>query len=124
MKRSIGNIIHVVEIVINLCLLPLFYVKFFHRVELVFVTSETGELLSQRIDKYYSIIDNLKYDPLFFVPMSVALIILSITVSIFSIFMKNRNMRTAGHIFAACSVFLFLFIFFIACLVQSAMKTP
>lgn len=123
MKRSIGKIIHMVEIVINLCLLPLFHVKFFHNVELIFDTTETGELVPRQIDRYYSIIDNLKYDPLLFVPMSVSLIVLSVIISIFAIFMKNRNMRTAGHIFTACSVGLFLFVLFIACLVQSVRES-
>ena len=118
MKKPIEPIIRVIEIIINICLLPLFNVKFFHDVSVSQVQTETGEFVYQSVDHYYSIMDNIKYDPLLIVPMSIGIILISIIYSSLSFVIKHKNLKHASHIFFACSVVFFLFVVYTASLVQ------
>ncbi len=118
MKTKIHNIVSIMEILINISLLPLFYVKLFHEVSVLPGTDENGNMITQRFDHYYSIIDNLKYDPMGWIKISVALIIVSIIYCILSFFIKHKNMKITSHIFAVCSILFFLLVLFLAYLVR------
>ena len=118
MKRKISNIISVIEMTINLALLPLFHIKMFHEVSVIPGMDAEGNMVTFRSDHYYSIVDNLKYDPIGWIWISITLIGLSIIYSLLSFFIKHKNMKVASHIFAVCSIVFFLLVLFIASLVS------
>ena len=118
MNKLKSKIITIVEIFINLSLLPLFHVKFFHEVSVIPGMDAEGNMVTIRGDHYYSIIDNLKYDPMGWIWISVALIGISVLYCILSFFIKHKNMKVASHIFAICSIVFFLLVLFLASLVR------
>lgn len=118
MKKLVEPIIRIIEIIISACLLPLYNVKFFHDSFVSQVQTETGEFVYQSFDRYYSIMDNMKYDPFLIVPISIGVILLSIIYSSLSFVIKHKNLRCAAHIFFVCSVVFFLFVVYTASLVQ------
>lgn len=117
-ENTKSNIITFIEIGINLALLPLFHVKFFHEVAMIPGMDAEGNKIILETDCYYSIIDNLKYDPLGWIWLSVALIVVAVFYCILSFFIKHKNMKIASHIFAVCSVVFFLLVLFIASLIR------
>lgn len=118
MKRKTSNIISIIEMTINLALLPLFHLKMFHEVSVVPGMDAEGNMVTFRSDHYYSIVDNLKYDPIGWIWISIALIGISVLYSFLSFFIKNKNMKVASHIFAICSIGFFLLVLFLASLVR------
>lgn len=118
LKKLKSNIITFIEIGVNLALLPLFYVKFFHEVSILPGYDADGNFITIKQDHYYSIVDNLRYNPIRFVHISVALIVMSVIYCILSLFIKHKNMKIASHVFAICSVAFFLLVLFIASLVR------
>lgn len=104
----------VIEIVINLSLLPLFHVKFFHEVAILPWVDENGNMITEKFDYYYSIVDNLKYDPIGWVWISEALIVTSVFYCVLSFFIKRKNIKVASHIFAVSSIVFFLLVLFLA----------
>ncbi len=118
MKRKTHNILSIIEIFINLSLLPLFHVKLFHEVSVIPGMDAEGNMVTIRGDHYYSIVDNLKYDPIGWIWISVALICIAILYCILSFFIKHKNMKVASHIFAICSIVFFLLVLFLASLVR------
>ncbi len=113
-KRIISVICSCIEVVINFCLFPLFYLKFFHEVSVREGFNEAGEIVIKRTDHYYSIIDNLKYDKMNLVYFSWALIAASIVASLAAIVFKGKRAATVGHVTFGISLALFLFVFFLA----------
>ncbi len=118
MKIKMHNILSIIEILINISLLPLFNIKLFHEVAVLPSIDENGNMITKKFYYYYSIIDNLKYDPVDWIRISVALIIMSIIYCILSFFIKHKNMKIASHIFAICSILFFLLVLFLASLVR------
>ncbi len=116
MKRIIERVILTIEIIINACLIPLFKVKIFHEIAVLPGETEDGKFVTHRFDYYYSIIDNLRHDPLI-IYISIGLIALSIIASLFAL-IKNRKLQRASHILSACSIAFFLFVLYSASLVQ------
>lgn len=118
MKTKIHNIISIIEILINLLLLPLFHIKIFHKIAFLPDVDENGDMIIKQFHYYYSIIDKLKNDPIGWIRISVGLIILSIVYCILSFFIKHKNMKITSHIFAICSILFFLLVLFLASLVR------
>lgn len=118
MRKSKSNIMTFIEIGVNLMLLPLFHIKFFHEVAVVPGMDAEGNMITVRTEHYYSIVDNLKYDFIPWVWISVALIITSIFYCALSFIIKHKNMKTASHIISVCSIVFFLLVFFLASLVS------
>lgn len=114
MKQLSNKIIQIVEIVLNIILLPFFGVKIFHEVAVLPGYTEEGQFITQRFDYYYSIIDNLKPDSLYLIHLSGIVIIVSILISIVSLFLQNKKLRMASHIVFCCSIAIFLIVLFIA----------
>ncbi len=103
-----------IDFISNLCLIPLFFLKIIHEVSVISGKDGNGNLITYRQDYYYSIIDNLKYDSMYFINISFALILLSIFFSILSLFFKNKTLIIISHIVSLISLIFFLFLYFLA----------
>ncbi len=113
-KRIISVIASCIEVVVNICLYPLFYLDIFHEVSVREGINDAGEIVIKRTDHYYSIVDNLKYGSMNLVYFSWALIGASAVASLAAIVYKGKRAQKIGHITFAVSLAVFLFTLFLA----------
>lgn len=104
----------IIDLISNLCLIPLFFLKIIHEVAAISGKDVNGNLITYKQDYYYSIIDNLKYDSMLFINISFSLILLSIFLSILSLFFKKKTLIIICHIVSILSLLFFLFLYFLA----------
>lgn len=110
MKKSI---IFISEIVVDVSLIPFFFIKLFR--EVGHFPAEGSSDIYEKIF-YFSILDNLKaidYETLVYV--GIALILASVFLSSISIISKeNKNLRLVAHIFFGFSLILFFILLALA----------
>ena len=111
MKIGKSTVISIVEALLNAALIPLFFVKLFS------VGDAQYSIREFNLGWYL-----LKYDPLFLIPIAIALCAYSAFIALLSLFIKNKNLRHASHIFTACSLVLFLLLLFISTIVYDAIQ--
>lgn len=114
MKKISKSIAQIVEIVLCIILLYLFFVKIFHEVAVLPGYTSEGQFITLRVDYYYSIIDNLKQNGLYLIHFSGAVIIGSIMINVIALIVNNNKLKIASHIVFGCSVTIFLIVLIIA----------
>lgn len=116
MKRKIALLVEISKIIINCLSVPLYFIKTFHEVAVLPGRNENGEFITGRFDYYYSVFDKFSREGiLFFLWLSVAIIIVSSTISILSIVIKdNKKLMIVSHIIFGVSIVLFLSVLFVA----------
>lgn len=90
----------IIELVLNLIVLACFNVRILEK----------------------SIYETFTIDPLFLVPLAIAVTILAIICLIIGLFMDNANIKRACHSFTFSSVVFFLLLLFIISLILNANK--
>lgn len=113
MKARTCKLLRISELIVNICLLPLFRARMFRKVELVPVETESGEVLCTVVSRL-RLSEVLKYDPLLLIYIGLALTVYSILISVLSFIIKHEAIRKSAHVFAICSVGFFLFLVFLA----------
>ncbi len=95
MKKRIKNI---VEMLVSLGLIPLWFVKFFHGVG--HLPSQSDPDIIVQVDFYHSMYENINADTFeFMFPVSMVLIAISVIFSSVCLkFPNNRKMQKAEHI--------------------------
>lgn len=105
MKR---RIISIVEIILSLGLIPLWFVKFFHGIGHLPSQSDPNTIV--QVDFYHSMYENVNADMFgFMFPVSIGLIAVSVIFSAVCLkFPNNKKMQKAGHIIFGIAVGVFL----------------
>ena len=105
MKR---RIISIVEIILSLGLIPLWFVKFFHGIGHLPSQSDPNTIV--QVDFYHSMYENVNADIFgFMFPVSIGLIAVSVIFSAVCLkFPNNKKMQKAGHIIFGVAVGVFL----------------
>ena len=105
MKR---RIISVVEIILSLGLIPLWFVKFFHGIGHLPSQSDPNTIV--QVDFYHSMYENVNADIFgFMFPVSIGLIAVSVIFSAVCLkFPNNKKMQKAGYIIFGVAVGVFL----------------
>lgn len=114
MKKHIGKIVQIAEIIINIALLPLLNVKFFRSSGVMPVGREDGKTVFKSVYNYHSIYDNL--DAVAYI--SVLFIAIAVMFSLLSMINKKKKFIYLGHFLSVCSVLVFVILFFIASTVK------
>ena len=102
------RIISIVEIILSLGLIPLWFVKFFHGVGHLPSQSDPDTIV--QVDFYHSMYENVNADMFgFMFPVSIGLIAVSAIFSAVCLkFPNNKKMQKAGHIIFGIAVGVFL----------------
>ena len=114
MIKYAKRIIQIVEIIINVAILPLLNIDLFYSSGYVPVGRENGKLILEKMSSYHSIYDNVGA----VANISVIFAIIAVLTNIFAIFTKNKKIKAAGHILSVCSIVIFLVLFFSASTVK------
>lgn len=116
MKRKIVLIIEIVKIIINCITVPLYFIKFFCDEAVLPGFNENGEEVINRIYYHYSIFDKIDREGIAFLLWgAIAIIVVSITLSILSITIKDKKaLKIASHIAFGVAIVLFFVLLFIA----------
>ncbi len=116
MKRKIVLIIEIVKIIINCITVPLYFIKFFCDEAVLPGFNENGEAFINRIYYHYSIFDKIDREGIVFLLWgAIAIIVISITLSILSIKIEDKKaLKIASHIAFGVAIVLFFVLLFIA----------
>lgn len=97
-------------------MLPLYFIKMFHSVGYL----DGGGEESVKIERFYSIYDNiLRQGPVALLWLSVAIVIVSLTLSIARIFVKgNKVLKIVDYVIFGIAIIFFFIMLFLAATVD------
>ncbi len=117
-----GKIIALAQMLINIALVPLYFIPFFHEVGVFPGEDANGNFITDRRDFYYSAYQNLsgtEYESLIY--LHFALIAAAILVAgLRLVFQNNQKMRYISDGLSICSVLIFCCLFALASTVYRA----
>ncbi len=116
MKRRTDFIAEIVKIIINCITIPLYFIKLICEVAVLPGIDENGENITVRFYYYYSIFEKVNRERMaYLVWVAIAIIIVSITLSVLSIIFKEKKpLKIASLILFIVAVVLFFGLLFIS----------
>lgn len=116
MKRRTTIIAEIVKIIINCITIPLYFIKLICEVAVLPGIDENGEQVTGTFYYYYSIFDKVSRAGMsYLVWVAIAIIIVSITLSILSmIFKEKKSLKIASLILFIVAVVIFFVLLFVA----------
>ena len=109
-------LISILTILINLAMIPLFFIKLFTDMGYLVGIDSTNKATAVIALQHYNMIENLEtLDMLYAVPVAILVIVLSIVLATLSIVIKdNQKLRIVSHIVLIISVVTFLLLLWFA----------
>lgn len=105
----------IVKILLNVCMIPLCFIKIFHDVGILPGYDSNGEFITVKHHYYYSMSDNLKaYELQGFLPLLIGLIVCSVAVTVVSMAIKRDGWKKLSNVVFFVSFASFLILFTIA----------
>jgi hypothetical protein len=105
MKKIIRYGICTAEIIIDVALMPLFFIKMFCYLAVLPCIDGDGNLVTERVYYHYSALENLSDMP-YLVYIAIALLAVSVAVAISSMVIDNKKLRVVNYIiFAVAALF-------------------
>jgi hypothetical protein len=115
MKRITKYLTGVVEVVVDLAFIPLFFVKIFHEVAVLPVVDAEGNQSTWRVDYYYSPLQNLQELELpFFIYIAIALLVASAGLAVATMVKDCKKLRIANYVVFAVAVTFAVFVILLA----------
>lgn len=113
MKKSL---ISIVEILVNLAMIPMFFIRFFTDMGYEVGLLNTNELAALKVLRHYNMIENLEtWSLLYAVPVTIWVIICSIVLSILSMVLKEKTkLGIISHVVFGISAIMFLLLLWFA----------
>lgn len=113
MKKSL---ISIVEILVNLAMIPMFFIRFFTDMGYEVGLLNTNELAALKVLRHYNMIENLEtWSLLYAVPVTIWVIICSIVLSVLSMVLKEKTKSgIISHVVFGISAIMFLLLLWFA----------
>jgi hypothetical protein len=114
MKKISKYLVSAVEIIIDIALIPLYFVKMFHEVAVLPGVDADGIFITGRFDYYYSPLENLQYDSVFLIYIAIGLLAVSVMLAIATMIKDNKKLRIINYIVFAIAVLFAVFVILLA----------
>ena len=110
------KLISILEILMNLTMIPLFFIRFFSDMAYSVGLDSSNTLSAIITRRSFNIIENLDtLDMLYTIPVAIFIIICSIVLSVLSVVIKdNENLTFTSHVAFGVSVVMFLLLLWFA----------